>query len=246
MHKKLLQLLLITVVCSSMAGCGKARTESTSSTSPESSFDSSVITPDVAPEDSLTPEPAETEETKITKEPEAAEKPGLTEEPGLAEDPQETEKPGVKEAELSPAQQYSDANRAVKFLGLKEYNKIEGDSYTDKPAKGNKFLVLFLSIWNRTPDEDYINYNYISASIDKKKTEHTFLVNEPKGYPTVFTHIKPDQEIAGFIVWEVPAGWKKLKFTYNGWEGPDNLLVKAEFTPEDLSDPVIYNSDDYN
>ncbi len=39
---------------------------------------------------------------------------------------------------------YSDANRSVTFLGLKEYKKIKGKTYTDTPEKNNKYLVLFL------------------------------------------------------------------------------------------------------
>lgn len=147
---------------------------------------------------------------------------------------------------LSSSQDYSDAYRLVKFLGLKEYKILENDNYTDKAGKGKKFLVLFLSIRNDSLEEDYINYNYISAKVDGKKTSHTFLVNEPKSYPTIFTQIPAGESNAGFIVWEVPSGWKKLELTYNGWKDINNVKLEATFTPEDLSDPVIYNANDYN
>ncbi|MFG6378169.1 MAG: hypothetical protein K1W19_07625, partial [Lachnospiraceae bacterium] len=45
-------------------------------------------------------------------------------------------------------------------------------------SEGKKFLVLFLSITNNTSEDDYINYNYISAKVNGKDIEHTFLVND--------------------------------------------------------------------
>lgn len=146
--------------------------------------------------------------------------------------PEETVQPET--IKLSPGQAYPDTHRMFSILGLKEYKKIKGDLYTDTPKKGKKFLVLFLSIGNATDIEDYINYNYISAKVDGKKITHTFLVNEPKGYPTIFTHIPAGGRIGGFIVWEVPSGWKKFKFYYNGWKDINNISMEAEFAPKDL------------
>ncbi|MCI9080288.1 MAG: DUF4352 domain-containing protein [Lachnospiraceae bacterium] len=105
--------------------------------------------------------------------------------------------------------------RLVKILGLKEYKELKDKNYTDKAKKGKEFLVLFLSIRNDSSEDDYINYNYISAKVDGKKIEHTFLVYEPKGYSTIFTHIPAGKSIGGFIVWEVPSNWEKLEFVYN-------------------------------
>lgn len=56
--------------------------------------------------------------------------------------PEET--PVIKKAAVSAGMPYSDANRSVTFLGLKEYKKIKGKTYTDTPEKNNKYLVLFL------------------------------------------------------------------------------------------------------
>ncbi len=127
-----------------------------------------------------------------------------------------------KAGQLSASQQYSDAYREVKFL------------------------VLFLSIRNTSNEKDYINPNYITAKIDGKEIGHTFLVNEPFSYPTIFTNIEPGRAIGGFIVWEVPKNWSKLEMEYSAWKNIDGLTLSAKFSPEDLSDPLMYNAVNFN
>lgn len=147
---------------------------------------------------------------------------------------------------ISFKQDYSDSYRTVELLGLKEYNKIKGDNYTDIPKKGNKFLVLFLSIRNESKEDDYINYNCISAKLNgKKNLEHTYLLNEPRKYPTIFKTIPAQKAISGFIVWEVPANWKTFEFSYSGWENVNNLFLQGKLTKKDLCTPPIYNAADY-
>lgn len=120
------------------------------------------------------------------------------------------------EAVFSAEQAYSDANRAVTILGFKEYKKLKSGQFTDKAAKGKKYLVLFLKVTNYLSEKDYFNVNYLTAKLDGKKIENTFLLNAPEGYPTIFTHIEPSSSIGGFIVWEVPENWKKLEVSYTG------------------------------
>ena len=129
---------------------------------------------------------------------------------------------------------------------MKEYKKLKGDNYTDKAKKNKKFLVLFLSIRNTSNEKDYINPNYITAKIDGKEIGHTFLVNEPFSYPTIFTNIEPGRAIGGFIVWEVPKNWSKLEMEYSAWKNIDGLTLSAKFSPEDLSDPLMYNAVNFN
>lgn len=153
--------------------------------------------------------------------------------------------PKVEKASFSLGRQYSNANRTIRALGLKEYEKLEGDAYTDRPRKGRVFLVLFLEISNASEKDDYVNYNYLSAKIDGKRTEHTFLVNDPRGYPTIFEHVPAGQSIGGFIVWEAPRGWRRLDVRYDGWQYEDGVSVRASFTPKDLSSPRIYDAGDF-
>lgn len=141
---------------------------------------------------------------------------------------------------------YSDADREVSILGLKEYKKLKSDKYTDKANNGKKFLVLFLKVRNRTAEKVYFNVNYLSAKVDDKEIENTVLLNEPEGYPTIFSNIAPDSYYGGFIVWEVPENWKKLEVTYEGWRDSDGLTLSSTLTKKDLAAPEEYSAMTYN
>lgn len=226
MRKKLYYLFLTVFLCISLQGCGKNNNTDTidNTTSPdetkkpENNKDQTTANPDV--KETANPEDGKADEVKETVEPVTG--------------------------NLSAGQQYSDAYRVVKFLGLKEYKKLKGDNYTDKAKKNKKFLVLFLSIKNTGNEKDYINPNYITAKVDGRDIEHTFLVNEPFSYPTIFTNIEAGNTAGGFIVWEVPSGWKKLEMEYSAWQNINGLTLNAEFTRDDLSDPLMYNSANFN
>ena len=90
-----------------------------------------------------------------------------------------------------------------------------------------------------------MNYNYLSAKVDGKDIEHTFLINDPRNYPTIFTHIESGKTVAGFIVWEVPKNWKNFKVVYDGWKDINNVSIEATFKPKDLFNPPIYDVMDY-
>ncbi len=223
--------LLTSILCINILGC--SHTETKDNINPASTPDTSENTSEYV--DNKNQETSEPENTKNINTPL----------------PEETEPAATPEAEpvtgkISASQQYSDINRVINVLGLKEYKKIESDKYTDKASNGKKFLTLFLSISNTSHEDDYINYNYISAKIDGKEIEHTAIFNEPRNYPTIFNTIKAGKTSAGFIAWEIPENWTKFEFTYNGWENIDNLSIEAEFNPKDLSNPVIYNASHYN
>lgn len=234
--------------CAIISGCGKFEIESSSNsgTGTKTSSDTSLnITPYVSKDIYSNV----TSNNNIPEQDMKTQIPGNNDIPKDDSLPKDTpipeETPVIKKAAVSAGMPYSDANHSVTFLGLKEYKKIKGETYTDTPKNNNKYLVLFLSIKNNSYEENYINYNYFKAKLDGEEIEHTFLLNDPKGYPTIFTHIQPDGNIAGFIAWEVPSKWKKLEITYNGWKDTDNISLNGSFTPGDLSDPLIYNSSDY-
>lgn len=225
-------LVIFTILlCTSFPGCGKSGGENAGS-------DNSSI-------ETVSPSGTGITDETLDNTPSAG--PAKSPAAGGNDNTAQTEKPsatpGIKTGKLSVSKEYSDEYRTVKVLGLKEYKKIKNKNYTDKAGKGKKFLVLFLSVRNDSIEDDYINYNYISARVDGKKTGHTFLVNEPKGYPTIFTHVKAGESISGFVVWKVPSDWHKFEFTYNGWKDINNVSLNASFTPEDLSNPIIYNPD---
>lgn len=197
-----------------LSGCGK----------PQGASNTAII-----PTSTPTAVPASTAESNIDDFPDT--------------DGQETvETPTPKSATISFEKEYSDSERNISVLGLKEYKKLKTDKYTDKANNGKRYLVLFLSVYNKGTKKDYFNVNYLTAKVDGKKIENTFLLNEPEGYPTIFANIAAGATAEGFIVWEVPKNWKKLEVTYAGWRDSDGLTLDASFTPKDLFEPDKYSS----
>lgn len=197
-----------------LSGCGKVQTEnSTSGTEKLSS--SAIPETDTASSSEI----AQSNENFLNQ----------------TEEPRQT--PVPRNASVSMKKPYSDSEREVSVLGLKEYKKLTGDFGTDKPGKGKCFLVLFLKIGNSGDEKDYINPYQVTAEVDGEELINTALINQPENYPTIFTNIEPGQTQKGTVVWEVPADWKKFKFTYTGWEGSDGLTLDAEFTPKKLKTP---------
>ncbi len=237
MRKRVFIAVLIISFCISAQGCGKISNQNNADNANNETQAST------APSTDVSKEPDNNIQDKETNKPDITDSPDISDTPG-DNVPAETTEP--KSGKLSTNEQYSDAYRVVKFLGLKEYKTLKGDNYTDKADKNKKFLVLFLSIKNTSADNDYINPNYISAKVDGKNIEHTFLVNDPKSYPTLFTNIEAGKTIGGFIVWEVPNNWKKFQMEYSAWKNIDGLVLTAKFTPDDLKDPIIYNANDFN
>lgn len=156
------------------------------------------------------------------------------------------ETPAPTAGTFTANQGYSDADREVSVLGLKEYKKLKSDKYSDKAKNGKKYLVLFLKVRNRTSSQIYFHVDYLSAKIDGKKISNSVLFNEPEGYPTIFSNITPDSYYGGYIAWEVPENWKKLEVTYEGWKGSDGLTLSSSFTRKDLAKPEKYNAASYN
>lgn len=150
--------------------------------------------------------------------------------------------PAPTTAMLKPKKEYSDTRRTVSILGLQEYKKLETNAYTDKAAKGKVFLVLFLEIYNKGIKKEYFNVNYLTANVNGKELENTFLTNEPEGYPTIFANIEPEKTAEGFIVWEVPKDWKTLQIDYHGWRDSDGISLTCNLTKKDLRKPEKYEA----
>lgn len=151
-----------------------------------------------------------------------------------------TPTPAPNDVVITEKEPYQDLKRSVSMLGLKEYKKIKTEKFTDKASKGKVYLVLFLKIRNTTDKKDYINVNNLSAKVDGKKIENTYLLNDLYGYSTIFTNIQPNTTEGGFIVWEVPENWKKMDVCYEGWKGSDGLTINYNLTKDDLKKPEKY------
>lgn len=133
---------------------------------------------------------------------------------------------------------YGDANVRIELLGLQQYTEIAGDDYTDSVKQdGNFFLILYLNIQNHIIENDYINPQMLKTTVDNKAVTNTFLVNDPENYTSIFQHINAGDELNGYIVWEIPSDWKRLSFTYSGWEGSGEVIITGSLTPDDMKAP---------
>lgn len=142
---------------------------------------------------------------------------------------------------VSMSEPFGDTKISIKCTGLAQYDKIESDDYSDKPADGNVYLVLFLNIRNYDINNIYFSAEAFHSSIDGNDVSHTFLVNDPEGYPPIFQNISPKKHLDGYVVWEVPQNWKELSFNYSGCVGDEILDISGTFTPDDLAAPVSYD-----
>lgn len=131
----------------------------------------------------------------------------------------------------------------LELIGSAVYDKIEGEDYTDTPSEGKTYLVLYLSIKNRTGKDEYFNYNNITAKLDGEEITDVFLMNSPLGYSTIKTHLINEMITQGYLVWEVPENWEKLEVTYTGWTPTYYTEPTIVVTPDDLEEPEEYKED---
>ena len=142
---------------------------------------------------------------------------------------------------VSMGEPYGDTKIHMECTGLVQYDKIESDKYTDTPTDGNVYLVLFLNIINYDSNDAYFSAEAFESSVDGTNISHTFLVNDPEGYPSIFQKISAENDLDGYVVWEVPQNWKELSFNYSGCIGDEILNINGSFTPDDLTTPVSYD-----
>lgn len=142
---------------------------------------------------------------------------------------------------ISMNEPYSDSKVHIECTGLVQYDKIEGDNYTDVPANGKVYLVLFLNIINYDINDIYFNAEAFDSSVDGSNISHTFLVNDPEGYPSIFQAISAESHLDGYVVWEVPKNWKELSFNYSGCVGTENLYISGLFSPDSLAAPISFD-----
>lgn len=146
--------------------------------------------------------------------------------------PDQSEIPETKTSDLKPDEISLGNTFDFSLAGIEEYDKIETDKYTDNPGKGKKYLLIYLTLNNKTKTPVYIPADGLTAEVDGKEVENTYLVNDPESYRPIFQNVMPSNEITGYIVWEVPSDWKEFTFTYKGIETTSQDVITATITPD--------------
>lgn len=129
---------------------------------------------------------------------------------------------------------YRNTKSELHMIGFEASDQIETEKFIDTPKEGNCFLVLYLSVMNYSTKEIYMHPDDLTAKVDGQEIDHTFLINDPKGYVSFFQNIRPDVEPTYcYIVWEVPKDWSCLEIKFRQWEHTDGVTLDATLTPED-------------
>lgn len=156
MYEKISYLAALAIIISiNISGCGKAENTTNSSSNTRTDKDISINDNNKDRFNNSTPENNKNNDNTSS-----------TPSPEVTLNPEETVK--TKIFKIAGDKPYSDINKEVTILGLKEYKKLESNKYTDTSKK-----------------------------------------------------------------------WKKFEIIYDGWKDIDNISIKAEFTPKDLSAPLI-------
>ena len=145
--------------------------------------------------------------------------------------------PEIENGILEPGRDFISGALTFSCLGAKEYKSVKSDAYTDKPDKGKVYLVMFLNVANDSEEGPYFSPEGLTASVDGEEISHSFLVNDPEGYETMFGNLPGKGEKSGFIVWQVPKNWEKLEYTYTGLEFSNHLSFSGTLTKDSLSEP---------
>ena len=143
--------------------------------------------------------------------------------------------------QLSMEEPFNNTRIMVAYKGLAQYEQLIGEDYTDTPEEGNVFVVVYLNIENYSNSDTYFSAESLQAKVDNTEISHTFLVNDPEGYPTIFKNIPAVSGINGYIVWEVPKNWSEISFEYSGWKDSFAVILNGKLTPADLSEPIPFD-----
>lgn len=138
---------------------------------------------------------------------------------------------------LTMSQTNGNEKVSITMTGLCQYDSLESSAYTDTPADGNVYLVMFLEIANHDNGDDYINPENMSAIVDGEKVSQLSLFNQPESYTPIFDHIDNGEQLTGYIAWEVPSDWQSFDMEYDGWQDSCALTVTAHVTPNMLTTP---------
>ena len=131
----------------------------------------------------------------------------------------------------------------VSIIGAEVYETLESEKYSDIPAEGNNYLVVYLEIRNRQQFDDYFNYNNIVSTADGVDVKTTYLINSPKEFDSIFNTIPELEIVQGCIVYEVPSDWNKLEMVYDGWEGTRGVVLEFEVTSDNLREIEPFGSE---
>lgn len=141
-----------------------------------------------------------------------------------------------------PGQVVSGDKWSIALLYVKEYDSIDSEYYSDKPADGNKYLVLFFDVKNISDKNEYFNSLYFEGYADDYSVSSAIIMGDPDGMPDIGGDIDAGKMTKGVIVYEVPSDWKTFEISYKDgiWtthKAATFLVEKSEIAAQDYAFP---------
>lgn len=108
----------------------------------------------------------------------------------------------------------TDGDIKITLTSIEKYDEIELDGVSSKPTEGYEYLVLFFDVQNISDEVLYVStYNFSGKVdfniIDSKVFDGTINNNKMLG-----SNIKSGDGTTGFVLYEVPTGWKNFTIQY--------------------------------
>ena len=104
----------------------------------------------------------------------------------------------------------TDGDVKITFVDATIYDEIA----TIKPNDGNLFVVLFFNVKNVSDDSRYISvHNFDGMVYGNEVYDKNVLVNVD-GYDSLGSFVLPDDDVNGYIVYEVPKDWRLFEVSY--------------------------------
>lgn len=128
---------------------------------------------------------------------------------------------------------------SIALLYAKEYDFIDSEYYSDKPADGNKYLVLFFDVKNISSDNDYFNSMYFEGYADDYSISNTIIMGNPDGMSGVGGDIDAGKMSRGTLIYEVPADWNNFEISYKDGLWTTHKAATFIISKEDIS-PMDY------
>lgn len=125
---------------------------------------------------------------------------------------------------------------SIALLYAKEYDSIDSEYYSDKPAEGSKFLALFFDVKNISSENDYFNYLLFEGYADDYSTNVSLIMGNPDGMSAIGGNLDAGKMSKGYIVYEVPSDWKSFEISYKDGVWTTHKAATFVVNKEDVSD----------
>lgn len=145
----------------------------------------------------------------------------------------------AEDSAIKPGNYIQKSTFKFSFLKAATYNEIKSSEYfSNKPAAGKEYLVLFFEVENVSNENQYVNTLYFKAYVDNYDVSEKYLMGDVDGYSSMLSSgrdLAPGKKTKGYMAYEVDKSWKNFETIYKeGFLDSDEKYVFA-VSSSDLS-----------